>query len=411
MLYIRETLPINTVHINRSTTEISQLTDLYDVIKKYKKVTFRPFSERYLRGLGQNSAVNISNKLYSSYLASVSSSYFTTSARDIYHYESLLKEQLASPKSNLNHPIIDQLWITVPMSRRELYRLRRLVKGREYSAFCALNSHNLKYKGNHQESEIYKHCWHFKFSDQKDHRIVIYHGLIGGNSRQHPLKIAFNPARFIRAEIKKFFSWIRNGKVFDDFTKSMSTSNITRLDIATDFIGISTPMFFAVNDISKHTNYEPKRPSHDCELVQTQVLGNPAQSHYDVYSRNHKLLSVVTAGMLLLNDVGEPIPITRVERCWRPQKSNTPCSLGNIEGAPSMWKSFSIYSPRLIKEIQSMEDKRFIARHGFSHWLYSNRSNISDNALKRERLYINKEEFDGMQRKGLKVLKKLILGS
>lgn len=58
-----------------------------------------------------------------------------------------------------------------------------------------------------------------------------------------------------------------------------------------------------------------------------------------------------------------------------------------------------------------MEDKRFIARHGFSHWLYSNRSNISDNALKRERLYINKEEFDGMQRKGLKVLKKLILGS
>lgn len=407
MFYMKENLPINTVHVNRTTTlYISKITDISDVIRNYKKITFRLFSECYLKGMLENSTVNLYNTLYSRYLASVSSSYFTTCAMDIYYCESLLKEQLANPKSNLNHPIIDQLWMTVPMSRRELFKFRRLVKLRGYSRFCKLHSHKTK-----EDNEIYKHCWHFKFSDQKDHRIVIYHGLCGSSGRQNPMKIAFNPARFKSAEVKAFFNWIRGGKVFKNFVRSMSLSNITRLDIATDFIGLPTPMFLAVNNLSTHIEFQPKKRSHEFQLVQTQVLGNPAQSHYDVYSRNHKLLSVDSPGMLLLNDIGEPIPITRIERCWRPQKSNTPCLLRDIEDAPSMWKSFSIYSPRLLMDIDSTEDKIHIARHGFSHWLNLDQTKISKNALNRELLYINKKEFDEMQRKALKVLRKLILRS
>lgn len=412
VMYIKESIPINTVHSHSSTTiDISQLTDVSGVIRNYLQTTFRPFSENYLQRLQQNSAHSIFNNLYSSYLASVSPSYFATSPMDIYYNESLLKEQLASPKANLNHPIIDQLWFTISATKLELHRLSDLVKQRQYSAFCELHSHSPKNARGRLEIEVYEHCLHFKFSAQKDHRIVVYHGLRGVSGRQNPIKVAFNPARFTLAEIKAFFTWIRKGEVFDDFVTTMSKSNVTRLDIATDFIGISTPMFLVVNNLSKHTDYEPKKRTKDFQLVQTQVLGEPAQSHYDVYSRNHKLISVATAGMLLLNDTGESIPITRVERCWRPQKSNTPCNLADIVNAPNMLKSLSIYSPRLLKEIQSTGEKIFIATHGFSHWLYSGREKVCENVLKRELLFINKTEFGDMQTKALKVLRKVILGS
>lgn len=406
MLFINEIPTINTVHETGFTiSNIKNHGDMLNAVRNYKKTTFKLFPIEYLEKLSDVESGQFFGPNYR-YLSTLSTHYFTTSKRNIFHIDLLLSSQLANPKKHLVHPIIDQLWFTLPATKQELKKLKLLVRERGYRRFCKLKSFSLS--GKNETKEKYFDCWHFIFSAKPDHRIEVLHGLSDNNERQNAIKIAFNPARFTSKEIKSFFSWIRRNHVFCDYSNTMQKSNVTRLDIATDIIGLSTPMFLATNKASKYVDFFPVLSAGN-KLVQTQVLGNPEFSHFDVYSRNHKLISKNISGMLLMNEVNSPIPITRVERCWRPQKSNTPISVSKLELSPNAWKQIDVYSPRLLCDLHRFADLQSIARTGFAYWYNLNKCKLIDNGLDRDRLYVNLNEFYSMQQRALRALKRLLI--
>lgn len=412
MLIIEDNSSINTQCIPQERVlNIANTDDYISFIKQYKQITFKPFSEKYLNALTTHNNQSLYRPVVFNYLQSMPGRFFSSKDRDLHYLSTILEAQLAVPRAHFCHPIIDKLWFTVPATDEEVSRFTRLIKRKEHKKFCRLEMRPRKSRT--EEPEIYTDCYHFVFANKSDHRIVVYCDTNGRGKRQNKMKFAFNPARFSRRELRKFFGWLERSKVFTNYHQTLFNSKVTRLDIAIDFFGVPTPMFMMKFSKSAKTNFYPAEDDEFWELVQTIVCGHPKRSHYDVYDRIIKFLQGRTVGLVGLNARGRPIPITRFERSYRPQQSNgSGLLLGNLVRAPDIWKSVMLLSPHLLSEIRDTENLANIARQGFAHW-YSDQEKYGNalpkSVLKRHALWVNRPEFQQMQQKALNEIKKTIL--
>ena len=396
----------NSLQLSRSSVRKVNEFGLGQSLIDYKMITFSPFSRKYLHGLSRSdgSGINLKELLK----LQLGSSFFTTNKRVLFYLEQALSEQLAHPSLNLNIPILDKLWLTVGASDDDIQRFNVSLKKKLGFAYIR---HGF-FRKEDKNLDFYKNLVSFIFPDGEEKEIDVYYELKQRGERKHrqnPLKIAFNPARFSKNELKVFFSWLKG--IFPNYESLFSQAKVTRADIAVDLFGVPNPMLLVLMKNGQKCGFEYNRSFP--KLVGTQVLGQPAKSHFDIYDRNQKILDKNAVGCFLQSKEGMPISVTRIERVFRSQSDHTNICLGSLEQVPCLFKYIDILSPRLLLTIESEKQMKVVAKKGFNWWFTQRRrqthSSLPQYNLEQYSMFINIQEYEALQRKVLRGMRRIIL--
>ncbi|WP_348727863.1 hypothetical protein [Rheinheimera texasensis] len=296
----------------------------------------------------------------------------------------LIADQLNNPVNWQLYPTVDGLSFTLDASDTELKRLERFFnvknkhpklkmkkdvkskKGKKSEKGSVM----LSYEEEIKERNLYKKTVqvHLRKEDCEHMRVSL--GLKGDKkkNKMRPVRFSFNPARFKGKQLRKLFQLIREADVFNDFNKTLSDANVTRVDIAIDLIGVPTPMIIATQGTAVHYSSHPKPGTEENDekpFVETMYSGAPKKSHFTLYSKVDKQEQRKQTHVVIIKGPDEkPLSLVRGERVYKPQHSGSKFKLKDLEKAPSLFKSLKFYSPLAYCRLDE-DDKGYALKFGY----------------------------------------------
>lgn len=309
-------------------------------------------------------------------------------------------------------PFVDMLYLTIDVNEYELTSLKTSHLRQLPECLNLIKQGKAEVLANYKD--VYQRFAMLSFG--RDDKILLLWGLhpevVSKRNKQKLLKVTLNPARHTEVELRTFFCWLKNA-IGKNGKRKLLNSNITRLDIALDVVGLHLPELLI--DQTGCTGYDYfLNESVDEEVVGTQRIGSPETSHLRAYNKLQKLLDIGPLNIPLLSFKQvpfQPIQISRLERVRKPHDSGGLKLKNLVYGPPYFLKGTKVYCPRLLLKLTE-EQQKLVRKFGFMYWYknYNGASVISVQELSIHEIRVNHELLEKVQEQALKHLKKLILG-
>lgn len=303
-------------------------------------------------------------------------------------YHLLLLDQLNNPASWAMYPTIDALSFTLEASKEELkllmkffdegnisdkFDIERYIKRekRNKNTTPGVSEFGKCYREEYKERNLYLKTVKAQLKNENCGELYISMGLKGDpeNNKMRPVRFSLNPARFSKVQLRNLFHSIREARIFQDFDAVLKNANITRIDIAIDFIGIPTPVIIANVNQAMHYTYYPKPDSSEKLLksfVETINIGHSSDSHLQVYSKTDKVISKKQRHVLsILGPDAKLISISRCERVYKPQHNGGRLKLGSLTNAAFFLKGVKFYSPFALSQIAQESERQLALTRGY----------------------------------------------
>lgn len=241
--------------------ECEDFTNINETIAKYRKESNKLLSVNMLNRASIKYSVQ--HHIISALAVSHERSHQNASTELDYltQYYLLTADQLNNPENWQLYPILDGLSFTLNASDGELKRLEQFFDVKNENPVLkitgaakpkkgkksAKGTGKLSYKEESEERNLYKKNVKVHLINEDCDPLYVSLGLKGEKHthKMRPIRFSFNPARFEGKQLRKLFQQIREADVFNDFNKTLSGANVTRVDIAIDLIGVPTPMIIA----------------------------------------------------------------------------------------------------------------------------------------------------------------------
>jgi len=393
------------------TNVVTNTTSLRLAIAKYQSNSYKLLSnQQHINFSAELSKSSCTKRIHNAWFSSQPTDELADkcSALALHDYQQLI---FSDPLAYGLLPIIDNIAFTLDVSDKQLKKLKRALKVKDFTKFKLKKSgptFNLK---NNQE----RYSDFAMFSFDKGKLIMLYWGLSepirAARPTQRLMKISFNPARFTSEEIICFFTWLKESKIFN-YRKVIRNANVTRIDTALDLFGFHLCNLIIDKPQVKDVTYVQNVSCAGEVVVGTVKLGSPTNSNLTAYDKQHKLVGVNESGIpLIAYKDGELLAITRIERKYKPADGKS-ITLVNLDSAPYFLKDVIIYSPTILRELTSKE-RAVVRTNGFADWLFvqcsDERRAFINELLPRYTLYVNHESIYSAQNKQLAYLKSLII--
>lgn len=364
--------------------ECEDFASINESIAKYRKESNKLLSVNMLNRASIKHCVqpHIINALAVSHERSHQNA--STDPRYLTQYHLLISDQLNNPENWQLYPTVDALSFTLDASDAELKRLKQFFNAKNEHSMLkitgagkpkkgkkrAKGTGKLSYKEEIKERNLYKKTVKVHLRNEDCDPLYVSLGLKGdkNKNKMRPVRFSFNPARFKGKQLRKLFQLIREANVFDDFNKTLSDANVTRVDIAIDFIGVPTPMIIATQGTAVHYSSHPKPGTEENDekpFVETMYSGAPEKSHFTLYSKVDKQEQRKQTHVVIIKGPDEkPLSLARGERVYKPQHSGSTFKLKDLEKAPSLFKSLRFYSPIAYCRLDE-DDKGYALKFGY----------------------------------------------
>lgn len=318
----------------------------------------------------------------------------------------------SNPLAFGSSPFVDMLYLTIDVNEDELKALKASHLKQLPECLNLIKQGKAEVLANYKD--VYQRFAMLSFG--RDDKILLLWGLhpevAAKRSDQNLLKITLNPARHTESELQALFRWLKKA-IGKNAKRKLLNSNVTRLDIALDIVGLHLPELLV--DQTACTEYDYfLNESADEEVVGTQRIGSPQTSHLRAYNKLQKLIDEGPRDIPLLSfkEVPfQPIQISRLERVRKPHDSGGLKLIQLVYGLPYFLKGTKVYCPRLLLKLTE-EQQKLVRKYGFMYW-YTNHNGasvISVQELQAHEILINHSLLELAQKQALKHLKKLILG-
>ena len=318
----------------------------------------------------------------------------------------------SNPLAFGSSPFVDMLYLTIDVNEDELKALKASHLKQLPECLSLIKQGKAEVLANYKD--VYKRFAMLSFG--RDDKILLLWGLhpevAAKRSDQNLLKITLNPARHTESELQALFRWLKKA-IGKNAKRKLLNSNVTRLDIALDIVGLHLPELLV--DQTACTEYDYfLNESADEEVVGTQRIGSPQTSHLRAYNKLQKLIDEGPRDIPLLSfkEVPfQPIQISRLERVRKPHDSGGLKLIQLVYCLPYFLKGTKVYCPRLLLKLTE-EQQKLVRKYGFMYW-YTNHNGasvISVQELQANEILINHSLLELAQKQALKHLKKLILG-
>ncbi|EJI85117.1 hypothetical protein AEST_22190 [Alishewanella aestuarii B11] len=328
---------------------------------------------------------------------------------------SFLSLFLSNPMAFGSRPLVDMLYLTIDVTRKELKQLIDIHLKQLPTPFKVLKRGRASPVRIKNYQDVYQHF--ALLGAGNEDKIAIFWGIhpkvLAARPKQRLLKVTINPARYSETELQTFFGWLKDS-IGVNAKKKLLTANVTRLDIALDVVGLHLPELIVNQAGCTEYDYWPNETSDD-EVVGTQRLGDPGSGHFRAYNKLQKLLDSGPFRIPILSFKKvpfQPLQITRLERVRKPHDTGG-LKLGSIwHEAQYFLKGTKIYCPRFLLKLSEKQQKQ-VRKYGFMYWFtkLGGNSVISVQDLEPLELKINHNLLEAEQRKVLKQLKKAIISA
>ena len=328
---------------------------------------------------------------------------------------SFLSLFLNNPMAFGARPFVDQMYLTIDVTQKELKRLSEMHLKQLPEPFKLLKSGRASPETIKNYQDVYQR-FAFIGAGNED-KIAIFWGIhpkvLAARPKQRLLKVTINPARYTESELQTFFCWLKDS-IGVNAKKKLLNAYVTRLDIALDIVGLHLPELI-VNQAGCTEYYYWPNESSDDEVVGTQRLGEPNSGHFRAYNKLQKLLDVGPIRIPILSFKKapfQPMQITRLERVRKPHDTGG-LTLGQIWfKAQYFLKGTTIYCPRILLKLSEKQQKK-VRKYGFMYWFskLGGNSVISVQDLEPFLLNINHKLLEAEQRKVLRRLKNVIFSA
>ena len=282
--------------------------------------------------------------------------------KHLHYYHTLLTSQLSDPQAWGMFPVVDSLNLTLDATETEVKRALKFFENndrKEHSQIRVKHVEIDKDRDRRSKSRYLKkrHVWLDGIPNQK---LYISIGLVGGKSKpeEREIRISLNPSRFTGNHLKKLLTAINDTKVFNDFWHLLANANITRLDLAVDFIGVPTPILIFNSPRCTKYDYAKKRDPDDeaKDYLQTQYVGKRSSSHYKAYDKVKKKQEKNQKHVCTLQGPDKlPVYYTRLERVIKVQANGTNRKFKDMVGSPFMFKEIQFFSPTTFRELKERQ--------------------------------------------------------
>lgn len=309
-------------------------------------------------------------------------------------------------------PFVDMLYLTIDVNEDELKELKASHLKQLPECLNLIKQGKAEVLANYKD--VYQRFSMLSFG--RDDKILLLWGLhpevAAKRSDQNLLKITLNPARHTESELQTFFCWLKNA-IGKNAKSKLLNSNVTRLDIALDIVGLHLPELLVDQTACREYDYFLNE-SADEEVVGTQRIGSPETSHLRAYNKLQKLIDQGPWDIPLLSFSKvpfQPIQISRLERVRKPHDSGGLKLKNLVFGSQYFLKGTKVYCPRLLLKLTE-DQQKLVRKYGFMYW-YTNHNGasvISAQELQAHEIRINHSLLEQAQEQALKHLKKLILG-
>lgn len=296
----------------------------------------------------------------------------------------LIADQLNNPVNWQLYPTVDALSFTLDASDAELQRLRLFFNAKNEHPMLkitgagkpkkgykrAKGSGKLSYKEEIKERNLYEKTVKVHLINEDCDPLYVSLGLKGEKPtyNMRPVRFSFNPARYKGKQLRKLFQQIREADVFDDFNKTLSDANVTRVDIAIDLIGVPTPMIIATQSTVVHYSSHPKPGTEENDekpFVETMYSGDVENSHFTHYSKVDKQEQRKQTHVVIIKGPDKnPLSIVRSEWVHKPQHSGSKSKLKDLAKTPCFLKGKRYYSPLAYCRLDE-DDKGYALKFGY----------------------------------------------
>ncbi|MCB5227718.1 replication initiation factor domain-containing protein [Alishewanella sp. 16-MA] len=277
----------------------------------------------------------------------------------LYAYDTLLRSQIATPAKWGLIPVIDSINFTAPASKKELRRIHELLDGNnleDYGLHAVMDTGNHKaYKAEAKVRNYYLRTYRIRLLNadgSKSEPVYFSYGskIAARKSKRKALRFSFNPARFNEGQINDIFSNLNDTGVFQDLELTLDAANVTRVDLALDFIGIPAPMLCVAQSNVRKYFALPKDPEDG--IGQTFYIGTRNKTRVVIYNKIAKQLSKRqrhVAGLAGPNS--NPFELVRLEWVMMPQGNNgKELKLRDLNTLSSLFRAKTFYSPLIYLE-------------------------------------------------------------
>lgn len=364
--------------------ECEDFTSINESIAKYRKESNKLLSVNMLNRASIKHSVQhyIINALAVSHERGHQNA--STAPHYLTPYHLLISDQLNNPENWQLYPTVDALSFTLDASDAELKRLKLFFNAKnehpklkitgagkpKKGKKSAKGAGKLSYKEELKERNLYEKTVKVRLINEDCDPLYVSLGLKGEKHthQMRPVRFSFNPARYEGRQLKKLFQLIRDADVFNDFGKTLSGANVTRVDIAIDLIGVPTPMIIATQGTAVHYSSHPKPgdEGYDEKLfVETMYSGEVKKSHFTLYSKVDKQEQRRQAHVVIIKGPDKnPLSIVRGERVYKPQHSGSKLKLKNLANTPCFLKGLRFYSPLAYCALDQADEFQAL-KHGY----------------------------------------------
>jgi hypothetical protein len=277
----------------------------------------------------------------------------------LYSYDTLLRSQIATPATWGLRPVIDSINFTAPASKKELRKIHELLDGNDLEDFglhAVMDTGNHKaYRAEAKVRNYYRHTYRIRLLNADGTRSEPIYFSYGSNinvrkSKRKALRFSFNPARFSEGQINELFSNLNETGVFKNLALTLDAANITRIDLALDFIGIPAPMLCIAQSNVKKYFALPKDPEDG--IGQTFYIGTRNKTRVVIYNKIAKQLSKRQRHVAgLAGPDSNPFEIVRLEWVMMPQGNNgKELKLRDLNKLSYLFRAKTFYSPLIYLE-------------------------------------------------------------
>lgn len=284
----------------------------------------------------------------------------------LYAYDILLRSQIATPAKWGLVPVIDSINFTAPASKKELQKIHELLDGNNletHGLHAVMDTGNHKaYKAEAKVRNYYLRTYRIRLLNtdgSKSEPIYFSYGskITARNNKRKALRFSFNPARFTEGQINDLFSALNDTGVFKNLEQTLDAANVTRVDLALDFIGIPAPMLCVAQSNVKKYVALPKKPEDG--IGQTFYIGTRNKTRVVIYNKIAKQLSKRQRHVAgLAGPDSNPFELVRLEWVMMPQGNNgKERKLRSLNTVSSLFRMKTFYSPLIYLEYPTCHRK------------------------------------------------------
>ncbi|MCS6260725.1 hypothetical protein G3479_15930 [Shewanella baltica] len=414
---INSTMSNDCKYLDNSNNDIHITIDnCLEAVIQYRVSHNKFVSKAMHQRLAEHTALNVMDTKALKYaLQHASVGAVTDSIKGLHLQSRLLESQLANPQAWACYPIIDKLHITVDVAKDEIDDLY----SQSPSIFDNSQFKCSKTKPKRQNGQFYSDVLTFSLKTDKTAQIRMFFGDNAKNrkTKHNKLRIEFIPARFKPKQISEFFYLLKRSKCIKDYKTKMKGANVTRCDIAIDFLCVPTPLVIVDKPKVKHFSNHSEHENKGMRFVQTMYICKQGDSHIVVYSKPEKLLEMSSKKAkdrlpMLINEDSNPLTVTRFENACLPQQSGSTLLLQDLHKMSHLFKSVEIYRPEILGNLDEAE-RKLALRDGLMIYLKDEYDEAAfmarSDMLQRHAMFINRKAFKSMQEKVLRKLRKCII--